>query len=65
MNALDDLPHDAPAFAALAGDINVSFEFFPPKSEAMEVQLWDAIDALAPLDPAFVSVTYGAGGTTR
>jgi len=56
---------DAPLFAGLAGDIAVSFEFFPPKSGAMEVQLWDAIAALAPLDPAFVSVTYGAGGSTR
>jgi methylenetetrahydrofolate reductase (NADPH) len=56
---------DAPLFADLPGDIRVSFEFFPPKSEAMEAQLWDAISALAPLDPAFVSVTYGAGGTTR
>ncbi len=56
---------DAPLFAGLAGDIAVSFEFFPPKTEAMEAQLWDAIAALAPLDPAFVSVTYGAGGSTR
>jgi len=54
-----------PLFARMAGDINVSFEFFPPKSDAMEAQLWDAIRALAPLDPAFVSVTYGAGGSTR
>ena len=43
----------------------VSFEFFPPKSEALETQLWEAIGRLAPLDPLFVSVTYGAGGTTR
>ena len=56
---------DAPLFAGLAGDIAVSFEFFPPKTEAMDAQLWDAIGALAPLDPAFVSVTYGAGGSTR
>jgi methylenetetrahydrofolate reductase (NADPH) len=56
---------DAPLFAALSGDIAVSFEFFPPKSEAMEAQLWEAIGALAPLDPSFVSVTYGAGGSTR
>jgi methylenetetrahydrofolate reductase (NADPH) len=56
---------DAPLFAGLAGDIDVSFEFFPPKSEAMETQLWDAIGALAPLAPSFVSVTYGAGGSTR
>ncbi len=54
-----------PQFAAPAGDIRVSFEFFPPKSEKMEAQLWDAIQMLAPLDPSFVSVTYGAGGSTR
>jgi len=46
-------------------DISVSFEFFPPKSEAMEEQLWHAVDRLAPLSPRFVSVTYGAGGSTR
>ncbi|MEE4454740.1 methylenetetrahydrofolate reductase [NAD(P)H] [Novosphingobium resinovorum] len=56
---------EAPIFAGLPGDISVSFEFFPPKSEKMEEQLWDAITQLAPLDPAFVSVTYGAGGSTR
>ncbi|MBV8167328.1 MAG: methylenetetrahydrofolate reductase [NAD(P)H] [Alphaproteobacteria bacterium] len=43
----------------------VSFEFFPPKTEAMEQNLWASITKLAPLGPAFVSVTYGAGGTTR
>jgi methylenetetrahydrofolate reductase (NADPH) len=56
---------DAPPFAGLPGDIAVSFEFFPPKSEKMEEQLWEAITELAPLSPKFVSVTYGAGGTTR
>ena len=45
--------------------IRVSFEFFPPKSEEMEANLWESIHRLAPLDPTFVSVTYGAGGTTR
>lgn len=43
----------------------VSFEFFPPKTEAAEQSLWKTIERLAPLNPAFVSVTYGAGGTTR
>ncbi len=52
-------------FASLPGDISVSFEFFPPKTEKMEAQLWDAITELAPLAPNFVSVTYGAGGSTR
>lgn len=56
---------ESPLFAGLPGDISVSFEFFPPKSEKMEEQLWDAITQLAPLNPAFVSVTYGAGGSTR
>ena len=45
--------------------LRVSFEFFPPKSDDMEAQLWRAIERLAPLDPVFMSVTYGAGGTTR
>ncbi|MDQ0471647.1 methylenetetrahydrofolate reductase [NAD(P)H] [Labrys wisconsinensis] len=47
------------------GGIRVSFEFFPPKNDEMEAVLWDAVDRLAPLAPEFVSVTYGAGGTTR
>ena len=55
----------APLFADLAGDADVSFEFFPPKSDKMETTLWEAIKTLEPLAPRFVSVTYGAGGSTR
>ena len=44
---------------------NISFEFFPPKTEEMERSLWETITRLAPLSPNFVSVTYGAGGSTR
>ncbi len=53
-----------PSRSACPG-INVSFEFFPPKTEEMEATLWDSIKRLAPLGPSFVSVTYGAGGSTR
>lgn len=59
---LERLPFSGP----LARDaLKVSFEFFPPKTEEMERQLWGAVERLAPLGPRFVSVTYGAGGTTR
>lgn len=47
------------------GEIEVSLEFFPPKSEAMEATLWKSIRRLEPMNPDFVSVTYGAGGSTR
>ncbi len=48
-----------------SGEPIFSFEFFPPKTDAGEHNLWAAIEELAPLDPTFVSVTYGAGGSTR
>jgi methylenetetrahydrofolate reductase (NADH) len=65
MNAFDQLSNHQPLFAEARGDIAVSFEFFPPKSDAMGEILWSSIQTLAPLGPRFVSVTYGAGGSTR
>jgi methylenetetrahydrofolate reductase (NADPH) len=56
---------DTPLFAGLPGDIAVSFEFFPPATEELREQLWKVVQTLAPLEPRFVSVTYGAGGSTR
>ncbi len=56
---------DTPLFSGLPGDIDISFEFFPPKSEKMAETLWSSVDTLSPLGPRFVSVTYGAGGSTR
>jgi len=60
-------PHRAPAIRDLlaAGDRSFSFEFMPPKTAAEEQQLWLAVRQLEPLQPTFVSVTYGAGGSTR
>jgi methylenetetrahydrofolate reductase (NADPH) len=54
-----------PLFAGLSGDVSVSFEFFPPKNDAAAGQLYATINTLASCSPAFVSVTYGAGGTTQ
>ena len=56
---------ESPLFSGLEGDIDVSFEFFPPKSEKMAETLWKSVETLGPLAPRFVSVTYGAGGSTR
>ena len=55
----------APDGQRALGSPNISFEFFPPKTEEMERSLWETINRLAPLSPNFVSVTYGAGGSTR
>ena len=67
-NAGAPAPAARPSLAVaspLPHDVRVSFEFFPPKTEKMEEILWDSIQRLAPLEPAYVSVTYGAGGSTR
>lgn len=62
---LEELKHHEPLFARTRGDIEVSFEFFPPKTDTMAETLWQSIRTLEPLHPRFVSVTYGAGGSTR
>ncbi|MFA6220627.1 MAG: methylenetetrahydrofolate reductase [NAD(P)H] [Erythrobacter sp.] len=56
---------ETPLFSGLPGDIEVSFEFFPPKNEKMAETLWHSVETLKPLGPRFASVTYGAGGSTR
>ena len=57
--------HDTNRLSRTSPPIKVSFEFFPPKTEEMETQLWESIHRLCPLGPRFISVTYGAGGSTR
>jgi methylenetetrahydrofolate reductase (NADPH) len=68
MNPAQPVPSEFDALPDAAGTsepLTVSFEFFPPGSEAMEKTLWASIQRLAPLAPSFVSVTYGADGSTR
>lgn len=58
-------PAPGALLAPACGDCEVSFEFFPPATDKMQEKLWRSIERLEPLNPRFVSVTYGAGGSTR
>jgi methylenetetrahydrofolate reductase (NADPH) len=62
---LDDNLRASRQTAGQRPELQISFEFFPPKTDVMEEKFWDSVHKLAPLKPRFVSVTYGAGGTTR
>jgi methylenetetrahydrofolate reductase (NADPH) len=62
---LEDTQRASRQTAEQRPDLQLSFEFFPPKTDAMEERFWESITKLAPLGPRFVSVTYGAGGSTR
>lgn len=62
---LDDNLRASRQTAGHRPELQISFEFFPPKTDVMEEKFWDSVHKLAPLKPRFVSVTYGAGGTTR
>jgi len=60
-----DLDRPSRQVAEKRPELQLSFEFFPPKTDAMEERFWESLGKLAPLNPRFVSVTYGAGGSTR
>ena len=62
-----DLDHERVSrlSAGVRPELQLSFEFFPPKTDVMEARFWESLHRLAPLHPRFVSVTYGAGGSTR
>jgi methylenetetrahydrofolate reductase (NADPH) len=62
---MNEMTAPAPGRHRVPGSPDISFEFFPPKTAEMERGLWETINRLAPLAPNFVSVTYGAGGSTR
>jgi methylenetetrahydrofolate reductase (NADPH) len=62
---LDDNARASRQVAEKRPQLQISFEFFPPKTDVMEERFWDSVHKLAPLNPRFVSVTYGAGGSTR
>lgn len=65
MNILAQQARPSRHLSDIESKLQVSFEFFPPKTDVMEEKFWDSIEKLAPLAPRFVSVTYGAGGSTR
>jgi methylenetetrahydrofolate reductase (NADPH) len=62
---IDDSDRTSRQLAEKRPPLHLSFEFFPPKNDATEERFWESLHKLAPLHPEFVSVTYGAGGTTR
>src|SRR5579863_10622770 len=61
MLSVESIPWES----AMTNAAAVSFEFFPPSDESMGLQLWNCVQRLAPLQPDFVSVIYGADGSTR